>query len=68
MSTLSVPLSADMLSSLEGLVKQGLVPNKAEAARQAIQQYLDDQAVAVVLKAAKEPNLKGNLDDLAKKL
>lgn len=56
------------MKSLEQLVKHGAVPNKAEAARKAIQLYLEDQAVQAVLKASQEPSLKGNLDKLAKKL
>lgn len=68
MSTLSVPLSPEMLKAIDRLVEQGVVSNKAEAARQALQLYIEDQAVQAVLKASKEPTLKGNLDDLAKKL
>lgn len=68
MSVLSVPLPHDMMKALEQLVQRGAVQNKAEAARKAIQLYLEDQAVAAVLKASKEPSLKGNLDKLAKKL
>ncbi len=30
--------------------------------------YLEEQAVNAVLQAAKEPNLKGDLDELAKEL
>lgn len=68
MSVLSVPLPHDMMKSLEQLVQRGIAQNKAEAARKAIQLYLEDQAVEAVLKASKEPSLKGNLDKLAKKL
>lgn len=68
MSVLSVPLPHDMMKSLEQLVQRGVAQNKAEAARKAIQLYLEDQAVEAVLKASKEPSLKGNLDKLAKKL
>lgn len=68
MSILSVPLPADMLQAIEQLIKQGLVSNKAELARKAIQQYLEDQAVQAVLRSAGEPSLKGDLDKLAKKL
>lgn len=68
MSTLSVPLSRGMMEGIEALVKQGVVSNKAEAARIALQRYLEDQAVQAVLKASKEPSLDGDLDELAKKL
>lgn len=68
MSTISVPLSDDMLNSLKMIVKQGIAPNMAEAVRQAVKKYLEDQAVESVLKASKEPRLSGDLDELAKKL
>ena len=68
MSTLSVPLPDDMLKSLKAIVNQGIAPNMAEAVRQAIRKYLEDQAVEAVLKASKEPRLSGDLDELAKKL
>ncbi len=68
MTTLSVPLTNDLRSRIKILVKQGIAPNEAEVARQAIRFYLEEQAVGNVLKAQKEPSLKGNLDELAKKL
>jgi Arc/MetJ-type ribon-helix-helix transcriptional regulator len=68
MSILSVPIPNNMLESINELIKQGIVANKAEAARRAIQLYLEDQAVKAVLKASKEPSLKGDLDELAKKI
>ena len=68
MTTVSVPLSAEMLSALEMLIKQGVAPNKAAAIRKAIAKYLEDQAVEVVLRASKEPTLYGDLDTLLKKL
>ncbi len=68
MSTLSVPLTEDMLEGINSLVKQGVAANKADAVRQAIKMYLEDQAVKAVLKAQQEPDLEGDLDDLATKL
>ncbi len=68
MTTISVPLPADMLKALESLVRQGGASNKAEAMRKALQMYLEEQAVQDVLRASKEPSLKGNLRDLAKKI
>ena len=68
MSTLSVPLTPDLLKHLEDLVKNGVFSSKAEAARQAIKQFIEDQAVREVLEASKEPSLAGDLDELAKKL
>lgn len=68
MTTISVPLPARLLQALETLIKQGGAPNKAEAMRKALERYLEDQAVEAVLKASREPRLKGNLRDLAKKI
>ncbi|MCF7812372.1 hypothetical protein K9M59_02130 [Candidatus Gracilibacteria bacterium] len=68
MSTLSVPLSDDLRAHIKTLVKQGKASNEAAVARMAIQQYLEDQAVQMVLEAQSEPSLKGDLDTLACKL
>ena len=68
MTTISVPLSADLLKALESLVKRGIAPNKADAIRKALQLYVEQLAVEDVLLASKEPRLSGNLHDLAKKL
>ncbi|MBI2523735.1 ribbon-helix-helix protein, CopG family [Candidatus Peregrinibacteria bacterium] len=68
MTTISVPLPAELLIALEKLVEQGIAANKADAIRKALKAYLEDQAVEMVLRASREPNLRGNLDALAKKL
>ena len=68
MTTISVPLSADMLKALESLVRQGKSPNKAAAMREALRQYLEGQAVQDVLDARKEVTLEGDFDDLLRKL
>lgn len=67
MSTLSVPLSPEMLNGIEQLIQDGIAANKADAVRKALNKYLEDQAVERVLKAMKEPRLSGDLDELAKK-
>lgn len=68
MPTVSVPLTDDMLHSIDMLIRQGVASNKADAIRKALQKYLEDQAVETVLRAAKEPRLDGDLDELAKRL
>ena len=68
MSTLSVPLPADMLKKIEDMVKQGFAANKADLVRRAIDKFLEAQAIQAVLDAEKEPSLGGDLDELAKKL
>ena len=68
MTTISVPLSADLLKALEFFIKQGHATSKADAMRRALKQYLEDQAVQNVLEASKGPFLKGDLRELARKL
>mgnify|MGYP001560207241 CR=1 FL=1 len=68
MSNISVPLPGDMLKAIKTLIKQGVAANMSEFVRHAIKTYLEEQAVQAVLRASKEPNLKGDLDKLAKKL
>jgi len=68
MTTLSVPLTAELLEALEKLIAQGKAPSKAAAVREALRFYLDEQAVQAVLRAKEEPSLRGDLDDLARKL
>lgn len=67
MTTVSVPLPADLLEALELLIER-TDSNKADIFRKALRMYLEEQAVEDVLRASKEPRLKGNLRDLAKKL
>jgi Arc/MetJ-type ribon-helix-helix transcriptional regulator len=68
MTTISVPLPADLLLALEHLVEQGVASNKADAIRKALRKYLEDRAVQDVLDAHNEPTLYGDLDELAKKI
>lgn len=68
MATLSIPIPDDMVKRIEDLVKDGIAPNKAELVRQAVKSYLEEQAVNAVLKALKEPDLEGDLDELAGKI
>ena len=68
MTTISVPLTADLLRQLEELVRQKRAPNKAAAMRAALEKYLEDQAVEAVLQAEREPTLHGDLDTLLKKI
>jgi Arc/MetJ-type ribon-helix-helix transcriptional regulator len=67
MSTLSVPLDDKLLKGIEDLVSDGVAPNKAALVRKALDKYIEDQIVERILRAEKEPTLRGNLRDLAKK-
>ncbi len=68
MTTISVPLPADLLKALDELVQRGIASNKADAIRRALRAYIENQAVEDVLRASKEPRLSGDLDELMKKL
>ena len=68
MTTISVPLSAELLKILDQLVHDGLAVNKADAMRKALKKFSEDQAVERVLRAEKEPRLQGDLDELAAQL
>ncbi len=68
MTTLSVPLTAELANHVEKLVELGYGSNKADAVRKAIQAAAEDQAVQAILKAAKETPLRGNIRDLANKI
>ena len=68
MTTLSVPLSEELLRGVNHLVKQGVASNKAEIVRQAIKYFLEKKAIDDVLQAEREPDLEGDLDELAKKI
>ncbi len=68
MTTISVPLSADLLQALERLVREGAGSNKADVLRRALKRYIEEQAVEAVLRASKEVRLQGNLDELASRL
>ncbi len=67
MSTISVPLNAKLEISLNNLVKAGL-GNKAEVMRKALERLSEEEAVGAVLRAEREPTLRGDLKDLMKKI
>ena len=68
MTTISVPLTDEILMQIERLISDGIAANKADAIRKAVKKYLEDQAVERILRASKEPRLSGNLDELAAQL
>jgi len=65
---LSVPLTPELSKMIEKMLQDGVAANKADLARKAIEKMAEEHAVDVVLKAQKEPTLKGDLDELMKKL
>lgn len=68
MTTITVPLTAELMKLISDLIADGKAANKADLVRRALKKFAEDQAVADVLEARNEPRLKGNLRDLAKKL
>ena len=67
MSTISVPLPAELEKFVNDQVKER-GSNKAEVVRVALRRMAEEEAVQSVLRAEQEPTLKGNLDELARKL
>lgn len=67
MSTLSIPVDGETLKRIEMLIKEGNASNKADLVRKAIDRYIEEKAVEDILRAAKEPRLEGDLDELAKR-
>jgi len=67
MTTLSVPISGDLEKFIEDMVKSGKGANKADVVRRAIREYEENQIVERILKAEREPSLRGDLKVLMKK-
>ena len=68
MSTISVPLNSKEESSLDYLVKSGVASNRAAVMRRALERLSEEEAIAAVLRAQKEPTLRGDLRQLMKKI
>ena len=68
MSTISVPLSKEHEEKLDNLVKEGVGSTRAGVMRKALERLAEDAAVEAVLRAGREPYLKGDLFDLLKKI
>jgi putative addiction module CopG family antidote len=68
MSTISVPLTPDLEKFINQMVSNGEAANKADVVRKALRRMSEEEAVNAILTAQKEPNLKGDLRTLAKRL
>ncbi len=68
MTTISVPLRKDNEEKLDELVRSGVGSSRADVMRKALERLAEDEAVEAVLRAEKEPTLKGDLRTLVKKL
>lgn len=68
MSTLSVPLPPHLDEFVRNQVKQGQAANKADVVRKALRLLEEEEAINAVLRAEKEPTLRGDLRKLMKKI
>lgn len=68
MSTISVPLDSKLELSLDYLVRSGVASNRAAVMRKALTRLTEEEAVEAILRAEREPTLRGNLRDLMKKI
>ena len=68
MSTISVPLSKEEQAQLNTLVESGVAPNRAAVMRKALGKLAEAEAVEAVLRAQREPTLKGDIRTLMRKI
>ena len=72
MTTLSVPISSELESFINKMVKDGRAANKADVVRKALRQLSEDEVVERVIRAQREylagKGMKGDLRDLMKKI
>lgn len=68
MTTISVPFPHHLEEFINRQIKLGKASNKAQVIRHAVTRLSEQEAVNAVLEAQKEPTLRGNLKDLAKKI
>jgi Arc/MetJ-type ribon-helix-helix transcriptional regulator len=54
MSTLSVPLTADLEAFIERMVRSGEAANKADVVRRALARMAEEEAVEAVLRSERE--------------
>lgn len=66
MTTLSIPLPPDLAKYVEEQAKESGL-SRAALVRQALKQYRDEQAIQEVLRAAAEPTIEGDFDELLSK-
>mgnify|MGYP001565059505 CR=1 FL=1 len=68
MATISVPLSKEHHEKLDALIRSGVGSSRAAVMRKALEKLAEDEAVEAVLRAEREPTLKGDLRKLLKKV
>jgi len=69
MSTLSVPLSADLEKIIAELLAKGVASNKSDLARKALLYFAEEEAIRTILESEREADQKkiffGDPDELA---
>ncbi len=68
MTTLSIPVSSEIETFINNMVRDGRAANKADVVRKALRQLSEEEAVQDVLRAQQEPTLRGDLRELMKKI
>ena len=68
MTTLSIPVSNEIETFINNMIKDGRAANKADVVRKALRQLSEEEAVQAVLRAQQEPILRGDLRELMKKI
>ncbi len=72
MTTLSVPIPAELEAFIDGEIKHGRSPNKSAVVRRALHRLAEEEAVQAVLQSEREVAegkiLRGDLRVLARKI
>ena len=67
MTTLSVPISSELEIFINNMIKDGRAANKADVVRKALRQLSEDELVEKIIRARREPTIRGDLRILMKK-
>ena len=67
MTTLSIPVSGEIESFINKMIRDGKGSNKADVVRHALSQYKENEVLRTILQAESEPTLRGDLRELMKK-
>jgi Arc/MetJ-type ribon-helix-helix transcriptional regulator len=67
MATISVPLSPELQHRLDSLVASGIGSNRADVMRRGLELLAREEAVNAVLRAEREPVIRGDLRELLTK-
>jgi putative addiction module CopG family antidote len=72
MSTLSVPLSAELESFVTDMVRSGVASNKADVVRRALTRMAEEEAIEAVLRSEREVRegkiIRGNIRQALSKI